>query len=217
MSQMSRREKALIYFCLLLSLACAMIVIGAKASEGDYIGSWTNYNVSDIHVIKGTYVSGDLTSLEFDDVDYYLVNEDIGIEGFDVRFNFTNIPNNTISLSHRILCEYEGNPAHDVNIEVFNFTNDMWVNSIHVPEHSLRWDNNSMSLNSIDFNNDGDVWLRIVHYTSGVETHYLNVDYFQLKAFIPVNTGEGGLIWWIGAIFIFVPILLILYYVLRRK
>ncbi len=184
-------------------------------------GSWINYNVSKVYVIRGTYVSGDLTSLELDDADYYLVNEVTGVEGFDIRFNFTNIPNNTIALSHRILCEYEGNPAHDVDIEVWNFTRNAWVDSIHVPEHGFRWLNNSMSLNSIDFNDGGNVWLRIVHHTSGVNTHYLNVDYFQLRAFspiyIPAISGGVGLIWWIGAIFIFVPVFLVLAYVLRGK
>ncbi len=180
-------------------------------------GDWINYNVSSVHVIKGTYISGDLASMEYDDADYYRVDEVTGVEGFDIRFNFTDVPDTILSLSHRILCEYEGNPAHDVDIEVFNFTSNAWVDSIHVPEHGFRWLNNSMSLNSIDFNDGGNVWLRIVHHTSGVKTHYQNIDYFQLRGFIPVSAGGGGLIWWIGAIFISIPIFLVLAYILRRK
>jgi len=184
-------------------------------------GSWIEYNVTSVSVIKGTYVSGNLESMAFDDVDYYHVNEALGIEGYDVRFNFTNVMNTSISLSHRILSEYEGNPAHDVDVEIWNFTGNAWVDSVHVTEHALRWNNNSMSLRSIDFNNNGNVWLRIVHHTSGVNTHYLNVDYLRLRAFIPVYVpsigGGGGLIWWLGAIFISIPVLLILSYVLGRK
>lgn len=184
-------------------------------------GSWIDYNVSKVNIVRGTYVSGDLASLEYDDADYYLVDEVVGVEGFDIRFNFTGVLNTSISLSHRILCEYEGNPAHDVDIEIWNFTGSNWVDSLHIPEHGFIWNNNSMSLRSIDFNNNGDVWIRVVHHTGGVGTHYMNFDYVKLRAFIPVYVpsigGGGGLIWWIGAIFIFVPVFLILSYVLRRK
>ncbi len=193
------------------------ITPSASPKVNGLFDAWTEYNVSSVHVIRGTYVSGDLTSLEFNDTDYYLVDEVTGVEGFDVRFNFTDIPDTILSLSHRVRCEYEGNPAHDVDIELWNFISGAWIDSIHLPEHAFQWNNESMSLNSIDFNDGGDVWLRIVHHTSGVDTHYLNVDYFQLRGFIPASAGGGGLIWGIGAIFISVPILLILSYVLRRK
>ena len=193
------------------------ITPSASPKVNGLFDAWTEYNVSSVHVIRGTYVSGDLTSLEFNDTDYYLVDEVTGVEGFDVRFNFTDIPDTILSLSHRVRCEYEGNPAHDVDIELWNFISGAWIDSIHLPEHAFQWNNESMSLNSIDFNDGGDVWLRIVHHTSGVDTHYVNVDYFQLRGFIPASVGGGGLIWGIGAIFISVPILLILSYVLRRK
>ncbi len=180
-------------------------------------GSWYNYNVSSVHVVRGTYVSGNLASMEDDDLDYYRVDEVVGIEGYDVRLNFTNIPDTVISLSVRELCEYEGNPAHDVDIEVWNFTASAWFKLLDMPEHDFQWNNASISLISTHFINSGNVWIRNVHYTSGVNTHYLNIDYLRLRAFIPVTSVDGGLIWWIGAIFISVPILLVLVYVLRRK
>ena len=47
MSYMNRRNKVLIYFCLLLTLTCAMISINVNAVEGDYIGVWSLNGLND--------------------------------------------------------------------------------------------------------------------------------------------------------------------------
>lgn len=152
-------------------------------------GSWYEYNVSLITIVKGTYVSGNLTSMIVNDADYYIVDEVIGVEGFDIRLNFTDIPIDILSLSIRTLSNYVGNPAHNKVVEVFNHSSNNWITLYPIAgQGAFEWGNHSLSLGR-GINNIGNVWCRIVHPTNGVNTHYIEIDYIKLRGFIATSSG----------------------------
>lgn len=169
-------------------------------------GAFAEYNVSSIDVLVGTYVHGNLTSTQFVDGKTYKVDEVTGSPGFDVRFNFTGVPENSTSLSLRSFVEYEGNPAHIVNIEAWNFINKEWVFLSRVPENSFNYYNVSLSIGGFIQNDTGKVWIRIKHDSQGSAGHWLNVDYLRLRAFVPtggtVNVDAWGINWLLSIIWL---------------
>jgi len=154
-------------------------------------GSWESFNVSSIHNMTGDYVHGNLSSTIFVDGFTYKVNEVTGVPGWDIRYNFTGVPENSTSLSVSAFADYEGNPAHDPHIEAWNFENASWVNVAMYGEGSFEWHNESLSIGGFIQSSTGKVWLRFIHHISGVGSHFINVDYIRLRAFVP--TGGGGI------------------------
>lgn len=159
-------------------------------------GDWDTYNVSEITVEVGTYVHGNLTSLFAVDNKTVLVNEVVGIPGFDIRFNFTSVPKNSTSLSLRSYCEYDGNPAHIVKYQGWHFDSKTWVDLIVIPEHGFSWHNESLSLGGYIENVTGKVWIKLIHVSSGSIGHYINVDYLRLRAFVPTGGVDPNLDAW---------------------
>ena len=162
-------------------------------------GSFQEYNVSSIDVLVGDYVHGNLTSTKFVDGKTYLVNEVMTMPGWDIRFNFTDVPENSTSLSVRSFDEYIGNPAHDAHMEAYHFDNGTWVDIVEYPEGSFVWRNHSLSLGGFIQEDTGNVWIRMVHHIQGVPGHTLDVDYIKLRAFVPtggtINVDAWGINW----------------------
>lgn len=159
-------------------------------------GDWATYNASSITVETGTFVHGNITSLVYRDGKTAKINEVTGVPGFDVRVNFTGIPENSTSLSMRPFNEYEGNPAHIVQHQAWHFENKTWVVLETLVEHGFRWTNASLSLGGFIENVTGKVWVRALHVSSGSIGHYIEVDYLRLRAFVPTGGVDPNLDAW---------------------
>ena len=173
----------------------------------EFEGTWKEYNVSSITVTDGTYDVGWLNSTQFVDGNVYRVNESVGVDPLDVRFNFTGIPEDVLSLGIMAYCEYEGNPAHVVVLEVWSFEDSSWELLEVIPEHGFSWHNHSLSFGDYIEDVTGDVWIRYDHQTNGASGHYLTVDYLKLRAFVMIgeNVDAWSINWltsllWLGVL-----------------
>jgi hypothetical protein len=177
---------------------------GGEETEDSLTVVYREYNVTSITVIDGTYDVGWLNSTPAIDGNVYRVNETIGADPLDVRFNWTNIPEEALSLAVLSYCEYEGNPAHIVNFEAWNFNTSEWILLEALVEHGFRYVNHSMSYGNFIENGTGNVWIRFDHFSNGANGHYLTVDYIKLRAYVPlINLDAWSINWltsllWIG-------------------
>ncbi len=159
-------------------------------------GAFATYNVSSIETLVGDYVHGNLTSTQFVDGKTYLVDEVTGVPGWDIRYNFTGVPENSTSLAFMGFADYEGNPAHDPHIEAYNFEIGEFIDMVEYGEGAFEWHNASLSIGGFIQNDTGNVWIRFVHHESGSNGHFINVDYLRLRAFVPTGGVDPNLDAW---------------------
>ena len=206
---------ALIGFFDTTELSVNITQIVQQVNEVD--GEWVTYRLDNISIITGTNVWGNLSSMWYVDGKTIYGNEEAETPAMLVHGNFT-IPNNLISASLHVFGEYIGNPAHDIKYQVWNFDLTEWeaLGDPLVSGAGMHWQNRSISLDGQyrqEYNSTHDnVWIRLIHTNQGVITHSLEVDYVALHGLLPANRQ-----WWLGGLFILVPVLIILAYVLRRK
>ena len=152
-------------------------------------GAWVLHNLSSILTLRGTLDSGDLNSTLDIDGDSYTVSEVVGAPGFLISFNWTAVDLDAHCLWIVINALYDGNLAHDVDIELYNHTALAWVDIGHILDGvALEWFNVSVYGLRIplDFlNGAGDVWGRLNHVSAGNINHDLFIEYLKLHAFIP--------------------------------
>jgi hypothetical protein len=152
-------------------------------------GEWALYNLSSILTLVGTLDSGDLNSTLDVDGDQYSVSEVVGAPGFLISFNWTAVDLDAHCLWIVINAWYDGNLAHDVDVELYNHTALAWVDLGHILDGvGFEWFNASIySLRiPMDFlNGAGEVWGRLNHVSAGNINHDLLIEYLKLHAFIP--------------------------------
>ncbi len=207
-------------------------MIGQGAGPGGNVtinqlnGSWIDYNLTEIGVIRGTLDSGNLASTYFIDGDMFNVSEVAMTPGMGISANVTGIDDNAISLWITIFALYDGNLVHDFDIEVWNFTASAWVEDSHIEDMIVfEWVNSTIYGLRIpnEFLNAGEVRIRLDHESPGNPGHDLFIDYFRVQAFVPTGlavagVGAGanwGLLWFL-LILICVPIALVLLKESRR-
>lgn len=152
---------------------------------------YKEYLVSSYEIIEGTYWRGNLTSFHYIDDDCFFVNETGGKPALDLRINFTDVHSDVISLSVRTNSFYEGNPSHNLTVDVYNFTSSGWKKIYEYEEGTYDvgsvWLNMSLSLNSDDIIDNGKVWMRVDYPDGGHIKHWICIDYFRLRGFLPDN------------------------------
>jgi hypothetical protein len=158
-------------------------------------GTWIDYNLSAIGVTVGTLDSGFLNSTYFIDGNIYNVSEVAGAPGMQITANATGIDDEAISLWITIYGQYDGNLAHDFDIEVWNFTSSAWVEDDHIPDQAaFDWTNSTIyGLRvPIDFMDSGEVRIRLDHESAGNINHDLFIEYFRIQAFVPTGLAVGA-------------------------
>jgi len=200
-----------------------LITTIGNVSEGkpglNVTGEWIEYNLTQIGVLVGTLDDGNLNSTLDIDGDTYNVSEVVGVPGFRISFNWTDIPDNADCIWIEIYYHYDGNQAHDVDVELWNFTSSSWVFLGHIVDSvDFVWVNVSIYDLRIpnDFvNSSGAVLGRINHADAGNMNHDLFIEYLKLQAFVPsevtptISGANWGLLWFF-LILICVPIALVL-------
>jgi len=139
-------------------------------------------SVNSIHIITGTYTSGNEASTENTDSDYYIVEEVATVDALDVRFNFS-VPDPDADLYLEFYGYYEGNPAHEVNVSYWD--GSAWVVLWTLPD----------ALGPTLYNSSipaGTRWIRFKHVQTGSANHFLNVDYLNI---LEVKTELDPLNW----------------------
>lgn len=137
------------------------------------------FEAGSILVVDGTYTSGNLASIQtkFDN-DYYVVTEAVGVPGFDIRINFTDVINPFQSVTWRE--QYTGGAGHIVQLDLWNYTAGAWVNYMNTSD-SFFFHENTGLVYDYQHHVEGDiVQARIFHSANGNINHVFSLDYLAL-------------------------------------
>ena len=133
----------------------------------------TNKYVSTSEIIQGIYISGDLSDLYSDDLNYIRIDEGITAHALEVRLNITDLP--SLSMLN-FTGEYIGNPAHTVNLYIWNKTE--WENIGNLPSGVMT--DIDILISGNQYITDSTVQLMVNHTGNGVGAHYLLLDYLRV-------------------------------------
>lgn len=147
-----------------------------------YIDSKLNvtiYPANTITTLTGTNTAGTITSIQtMNDGNWYNVSEVSGVPGFNVQINFTGVTNFNQIYTNMY---YQGNPAHEVDIQLYNWVAGTWDTFGVLPTDGM------MSIHTYGISGDGsyingtNVSMRIYHVTTGNSNHRLYIDYAVLQ------------------------------------
>jgi hypothetical protein len=140
-----------------------------------------------IQVPVGTYITGDLDSVKVVDLDYYQIQEVIGVPGFNLFFTWQNLPQQLDTF--KIVGRYEGNPAHVVKAQIFNQVTLLWEDFLaggtDFPSGApdAFYDFTFPGTVSDYYTGSAGNWtcqIRIRHNTTGTPTHNFYADFVAL-------------------------------------
>jgi hypothetical protein len=169
--------------------ALAMVDETIDVSDGVTLGESTAvnrraawYNPDSITINVGSIKNGNVESTWADDGTKLQLAETTGNPGFDYEFNFFDVPANAESIA--INGYYEGNVGHTVKIQQWNFTGVDWTDltgdAKDFPHEITDQDYEFSLFNDADYNDGGEVRLRIYHPGGGTNTHNFYIDHFLL-------------------------------------
>jgi len=125
-------------------------------------------------------------------INFTQISEVTGAEGLVVRFNFTELVEPVTEAEWLMYGKYEGNPAHDVTIQVYNYTSDSWVSRIDINSSaSWEWINTTLVESALDGGHmvsGGIMQVRLFHSSSGNPSHDIYFDFVALEAQTETNT-----------------------------
>lgn len=174
-------------------------------------GAWNATLPSSQEAVVAT-IEGNNTHLEAVDGKILNITEVVGTPAFSAEFNFT-IPDNVINLNLNLYGVYEGNIAHNVTIEAWNYDTSQWIILGALPDAvSMKWYNMSLSIYpSSHFIENNILHTRIHHYGAGNINHDVHIDYFKARYFEPsgvvITSTSNAATWFSAFIFIVFPIL----------
>jgi hypothetical protein len=159
-------------------------------------GVWTYFNASEIGVTTGTLDSGALVNVTTVDGTRYNVSEVAGVPGIDISVNFTGIPSDARCLWLVINSLYDGNAAHDFDVQVWNYTGSSWEDIGHITDATaFEWINSTIYDLRIpnDYVSSGEVRARLYHTAAGNINHDLSIEFINILANIQSDvTPTGG-------------------------
>lgn len=163
------------------------------------------YNPNRINVVVGTDVSSDHKDTYHDDANIVEVTELTQQPGFTVDFYFdkfvvTDYFANFLKLD--VLGYYEGNPAHDVKIYVYNWLTESWGSFTHepadpdadFPDVAAEAEYTFYGKPSAGWQSEinGTIIIRINHDSSGSAGHDFYVNKMTLEAVVFGNIDGAG-------------------------
>ena len=161
-------------------------------------GEWFYYNLTTINVTVGTHDSGNVNSTLDIDGDTYNCSEVVGAPGYVIEFEWTDIDQDAHCLWVVAYVFYDGNQAHDIHIELYNFTSTTWIEIGTINDAvGFGWVNSSiydLRMPNDFINSTGAVLGRFYHVAAGNINHDIYIEYLKLQAFIPFEDGAEGVI-----------------------
>lgn len=145
----------------------------------DDLTTWSDYVPSSITLNTGTYVSGDVTSVqEMFNGEVYYVDEVAGATGFDIVFNFTNVDKIPNFIVTRWI--YNGSATHNVTIDIWNYTTSSWDQVRRFSSTGGYYASMTQYIPTCCLGNyvsDGNSMVRFYHQSSGNAAHDIQIDY----------------------------------------
>ena len=157
-----------------------LLVLFLFASVPVVYAEWTYYPIDSFSVANGALIIGDLESLLDVDGNNMTVRE---TGKFEIYFNVSNIPDSVQAINVMGYWQYDGNPAHIVEGQIFNFTSNSWVVMGQFSDTATyNWMNVSTSnWRNGDAVEDGTLYMRVIHTSPANPLHYMYFEYVQVK------------------------------------
>jgi len=157
-----------------------------------YLGAlpvWTGllaHYAATMDINKGSIFSGPLSKTYDRGANELILNELTGSDAFNYDFNFTGLPNDT---SKYIVCLdgwYEGNPAHNIKLQIYNVETPAWEN-VTSSERDFP-DEDEKQIYQFELPTPiGDyvssqygLKLKILHLPNGSAGHYFHINWLYL-------------------------------------
>lgn len=149
-----------------------------------------NAEIADaITVVEGTYVAGNLASIQSLDTSVYEIDEDNGTPCLVTDIDFESV--DIIPATINFYGFYDGNPAHDINVDIYNHDTSSWVTLGQIPDdptQTITEMNFIITGTKTDYiDSSGDINVRLDHTQNGIASHGLHIDYITITG-LPDNT-----------------------------
>ena len=143
------------------------------------------YNAHDMDVNTGSVLSGVLSDTYSEDNNDLVLNEVTGKPGFSYDFNFENLPNEISPYTVTFVGWYEGNPAHVVKLQIYNFETTDWENVTAAVKDFPDADSEQTYIFNLpdpiaDYIDAERLQLRVIHTNNGSAGHYFYIDHLYL-------------------------------------
>ena len=136
-------------------------------------------------ITYGTLACGGVSSLYSADGNIMQVNEPAGSDpGFNIQLGFINVPGGSKDIF--VVGYYDGNPAHNVKLQIYNYTTPGWedvtgdVRDFPSAGSQQSYQFTMPSPYSDYISSDNEVLIRIRHTSTGSSGHYMYLDQVYL-------------------------------------
>lgn len=145
------------------------------------------YNAASLTPTTGAIVSGTLANTYVDAGTELVLSEVNGTPGFVYDFTFgTHDPVTKTWLFANIEGWYDGNPAHNVKLQQWNFNSSSWVNvtsnTNDFPSSASEQSRQFSLINDANYLSGGLIKLRLNHSSPGNTSHVFHIDLMELVA-----------------------------------
>lgn len=163
--------------------------------SGTSAGSEQSWTASSYNVTTGTHISGAASDTETDNGTYLQIEETVGSPCLDFDLTWSGLPNNGVWYPDKVFVNgyYDGNPAHDVFIYMWNYDTTAWVRltaaAQDFPDDSSDQDYtfDVPTVNTEDYFSSGAAKVRINHTSSGSAGHDFYLDQILFKKTVTDN------------------------------
>ena len=132
-----------------------------------------------ITVNTGSISSGDIGDTQVDDDTYLIIAETTGNPGFSFDLTFSGV---AIAECKFVLHGYyQGNAAHNVKLRIYNYNTTLWEDVTAATRDFATSATELLYMIDLpadltDYNNAGEVKLRIIHTSNGAVGHFFRID-----------------------------------------
>ena len=147
---------------------------------------------ADLNINTGSIVSGVLSDTWSDNGIKLELGETTGIPASDYDFYFYGVPTN----ANRIYLNgyYQGNISHNYKIQQYNFNTTSWenltANTTDFPSTTSDQDYKFTINNGVNYNDAGEIRIKILHTSPGNITHRFYIDYFHIGTEVSASSGS---------------------------
>lgn len=158
------------------------VEIGVELETQADIWIWSQPH--SMSISHGTLACGGVSSLYNADGNIMQVDESAGINpGFNIQLGFINVPGGSKDIF--VEGHYEGNPAHNVKLQIYNYTTPGWEDVTgdvrdFPSESSQQSYQFTMPSPYSDYMSGNQVLIRIRHTSTGSAGHYMHLDQVYL-------------------------------------
>ena len=134
---------------------------------------------------NGSIFSGELEDTYVEDGNYLVLKETNLTPGSDYDFTFNDIPTSITEVTISLTGRYDGNPAHNVKVQLWNYTTADWDNitglTQDIPKTTIDVHYNWFVTFGTDYISHGTIRFGVLHVSPGNPNNKLYIDHLHLN------------------------------------